>query len=62
MHIINTYSDIINQYMFMHDDFIDYAIQIRITELSKVASWIYSNKFTLNENKTQMIMFSRKKA
>ena len=40
----------------------DDAIQILNTELSKVASWFVSCKLTLNVNKTQMIMFSRKKS
>ena len=30
-------------------------------ELAKVAEWSDSNKLTLNENKTQMLMMSRKK-
>ena len=40
---------------------IDSAIEILNTELAKVALWFDSNKLTLNVNKTQMIMLSRKK-
>ena len=36
-------------------------IEILNTELAKVALWFDSNKLTLNINKTQMIMLSRKK-
>ena len=39
---------------------IDEAIEILNTELAKVASWFDSNILTLNVNKTQMIMLSRK--
>ena len=46
--------------VYVHNDSIDDAIQIFITELSKVASWFYSNKLPLNVNNTQMIMFSQK--
>ena len=46
--------------VYVHNDCIDDAIQVFITELSKVASWFDSNKLTLNVNNTQMIMFSRK--
>ena len=44
--------------VYVHNDFIDDAIQILNTELYKVASWLDSNKLTLNVNKTQMIMLS----
>ena len=40
---------------------IDSAIEIHNTELAKVALWFDSNKLTINVNKTQMIMLSRKK-
>ena len=40
---------------------IDTAIQILNSELVKVAEWFDSNKLTLNVNKTQMLMMSRKK-
>ena len=40
---------------------IDGAIQILNSELAKVAEWFDSNKPTLNVNKTQMLMISRKK-
>ena len=36
------------------------AIEILSTELAEVALWFDSNKLTLNVNKTQMIMLSRK--
>ena len=42
-------------------DSIDGAIQILNSELAKVAEWFDSNKLTLNVNKTQMLMMSRKK-
>ena len=42
-------------------DSIDGAIQIPNSELAKVAEWFDSNKLTLNVNKTQMLMMSRKK-
>ena len=35
--------------------------EILNTELDEVALWFNSNKLTLNVNKTQMIMLSRKK-
>ena len=47
--------------VYAHNSSVDDAIQILNTELSKVATWFYSNKLTLNVNKTQMIMFSWKK-
>ena len=47
--------------VYVHNDSIDVTIQILNTELSKVASWFDSNKLTLNVNKTQTQMFSRKK-
>ena len=40
---------------------IDGAIQILNSELAKVAEWFDSSKLTLNVNKTQMLMMSRKK-
>ena len=40
---------------------IDGAIQILNSELAKVAKWFDSNKLTLNVNKTQMLMMSRRK-
>ena len=42
-------------------DSIDGAIQILNSELAKVAEWFDSNKLTLNVNKTQMLMMSRRK-
>ena len=42
-------------------NYIDSAIKILITELAKVALWFDSNKLTLNVNKTQTIILSRKK-
>ena len=36
-------------------------IKILNTELAKLALWFDSNKLTINVNKTQMIMLSRKK-
>ena len=47
--------------VYVQNDFIDCAIEILNTELSKVALWFDSNKLTLNLNKTQMIMISLKK-
>ena len=49
------------QCMLVHNDSIDDATQILNIELPIVASWFDSNKLTLNVNKTQMIMVSRKK-
>ena len=46
---------------YVQNDSIDSAIEIVNTELAKVALWFDSNKLTLNVNKTQMIMLSRKK-
>ena len=46
--------------LYVKNDFIESAIEILNTELAKVASWFDSNKLTLNVNKTQMIMLSRK--
>ena len=40
---------------------IDSAIEILNTELAKVALWFDFNKLTLNVNRTQMIILSRKK-
>ena len=48
------------QYMFNMIQF-DGAILILNSELAKVAEWFDSNKLTLNVNKTQMLMMSRKK-
>ena len=47
--------------VYVQNDSIDGAIEILNTELAKVALWFDSNKLTLNVNKTQMIMLSRKK-
>ena len=47
--------------VYVQHDSIDGAIQILNTELAKVAEWFDSNKLTLNVNKTQMLMMSRKK-
>ena len=44
------------------NDSIDGAIEIFNRELAKVALWFNSNKLTLNVNKTQMLMLSRKKS
>ena len=46
--------------VYVHNDSIDDVIQIPNTELSKVASW-FDSKLTLNVNKIQKRMFSRKK-
>ena len=37
------------------------AFKVMLPDGSKVALWFDSNKLTLNVNKTQMIMLSRKK-
>ena len=47
--------------VYVQNDSIDSAIEILNKELAKVALWFDSNKLTLNVNKTQMIMLSRKK-
>ena len=47
--------------VYVQNDSIDSAIEILNTELAKVTLWFDSNKLTLNVNKTQMIMLSRKK-
>ena len=47
--------------VYVQNDSIDSAIEILNPELAKVALWFDSNKLTLNVNKTQMIMLSRKK-
>ena len=47
--------------VFVQHDSIDGAIQILNSELAKVAEWFDSNKLTLNVNKTQMLIMSRKK-
>ena len=47
--------------VYVQHDSIDGAIQILNSELTKVAEWFDSNKLTLNVNKTQMLMMSRKK-
>ena len=47
--------------VYVRHDSIDGAIQIHNSELAKVAEWFDSNKLTLNVNKTQMLMMSRKK-
>ena len=45
--------------VYVQNDSIESAIEIPKTELAK-ALWFDSNKLTLNENKTQMIMLSCK--
>ena len=45
----------------VQNDSRDNAIEILNTELAKVALWFDPNRLTLNVNKTQMIMLSRKK-
>ena len=47
--------------VYVQHDSIDGAIQILNLEFAKVAEWFDSNKLTLNVNKTQMVMMSRKK-
>ena len=47
--------------VYVQNDSIDSAIEILNAELSKVALWFDSNKLTLNVNKIQIIMLSRKK-
>ena len=47
--------------VYVQHDSIYGAIQILNSELVKVAGWFDSNKLTLNVNKTQMLMMSRKK-
>ena len=47
--------------VYVQHNSIDGAIQILNSELTKVAEWFDSNKLTLNVNKTQMLMMSRKK-
>ena len=47
--------------VYVQHDSIDGAMQILNSELAKVEEWFYSNKLTLNVNKTQMLMMSRKK-
>ena len=46
--------------VYVQHDSIDGAIQILNSELAKVAERFDSNKLTLNVNKTQMLMMSRK--
>ena len=46
--------------VYVQNDSIDSAIEILNTELAKVVLWFDSNKLTVNVNKTQMIMLSRK--
>ena len=46
--------------VYVQHDSIDGAIQVLSSELAKVAEW-FDNKLTLNVNKTQMLMMSRKK-
>ena len=48
--------------VYVQNDSIDSAIEILNAELAKVALWFDSNKLTLNVNKPQMIMLSRKKS
>ena len=47
--------------VYVQNDFIDNVIEILNTELINVALCFDSNKLTLNVNKTQIIMLSRKK-
>ena len=47
--------------VYVQIDSIDSAIKILNTELAKVAMWFGSNKLTINLNKTQIVMLSRKK-
>ena len=47
--------------VYVQNDCVDSAIEILNTKLAKVALWFVSNKLTLNVNKTQIIMLSRKK-
>ena len=47
--------------VYVQNHCIDSAIEILNTELAKVELWFESNKLTPNVNKTQMILFSRKK-
>ena len=47
--------------VYVQHDSIDGAIQILNLELAKVAEFFDSNKLTLDVNKTQMLMMSRKK-
>ena len=47
--------------VYAQHDSIDGAIQILNSELDKVAEWFDSKKLTLNVNKTQMLIMSRKK-
>ena len=46
--------------VYVQHDSIDGTIQIFNSELAKVAARFDSNKLTLNVNKTQMLMASRK--
>ena len=50
-----------NTIVYVQHDSIDGAIEILNSELAKVAEWFDSKKLTLNVNKTQMLMLSRKK-
>ena len=47
--------------VYVQNDCIESAIENLNTELAKVALWFDSNKLTRNENKTEMVMLSRKK-
>ena len=47
--------------LYVQQDSIGGAVQILNSALAKVAEWFESNKVTLNVNKTQMLMMSRKK-
>ena len=46
--------------VYVQHDSVDDEIRILNSELAKVAEWFDSNKLTLNVNKTQMLMMSRK--
>ena len=47
--------------VYVQHDSIDGAIQILNSELATLSEWFDSSKLTLNVNKTQMLMMSRKK-
>ena len=47
--------------VYVQNDSIESAIEIRNTQLAKVVMWFDSNKFIITVNKTQMIMLSHEK-
>ena len=59
--VISCHSFSFDTTVYVQHDSIDGAIQILNSELAKVAEWFDSNKLTLNVNKTQMLLMSRKK-